>query len=193
MVGLDHSLDCFPACFIFRTSHDPALTAEDERLENLDKTTQKWYQRVFPRQALGLENFSVVINIWDSLVFLKCLVEIANGRERSQKSVADSRTFRLVLSYLYIGKCRLLGYGFIVRNPCQARECILIRLQGLAYEFTIRHSQSLFVQRCSTPKMATMSQIYQLVTKSMTWQRWLFSWISSRYKVGLASRIRYIV
>ena len=42
---------------LFRISHDPALTAEDERLENLDKTTQKWYQRVFPRQALGLENF----------------------------------------------------------------------------------------------------------------------------------------
>ena len=40
---------------LFRGSHDPALTAEDERLENLDKMTQEWYQRLFPGQAIGEE------------------------------------------------------------------------------------------------------------------------------------------
>ena len=34
---------------LFRASHDPALTAEDERLENLNKSTKEWYQRLFPR------------------------------------------------------------------------------------------------------------------------------------------------
>jgi len=46
-----------------------------------------------------------------------------------------------------------------------------LSLQGLAYDFTIQLSQSLFVQRCSAPKMATMSQIRQSVTKSMTRQK----------------------
>jgi len=36
-------------------SHDPELTAEDERLENLDKIIQEWYLRLFPGQALGQE------------------------------------------------------------------------------------------------------------------------------------------
>ena len=39
----------------FRGSHNPALMAEDERLENLDKMTQEWYQRLFPRQAIRQE------------------------------------------------------------------------------------------------------------------------------------------
>ena len=38
---------------LFRALHDPALTTEDERLENLDKITQEWYQYLFPGQAIG--------------------------------------------------------------------------------------------------------------------------------------------
>ena len=38
-----------------KASHDPALTAEDERLENLDKMTQEWYKHLFPWQAIGQE------------------------------------------------------------------------------------------------------------------------------------------
>jgi ATP-dependent exoDNAse (exonuclease V) alpha subunit len=37
---------------LFRASHDPALTAEDERLETLDKITQEWYQRLIPDHDL---------------------------------------------------------------------------------------------------------------------------------------------
>ena len=38
---------------LFRASHDLALTVEDERLENFDKMTKEWYQRLFPGQAIG--------------------------------------------------------------------------------------------------------------------------------------------
>ena len=66
---------------LFRASHDPTLTAEDERLENLDKTTKEWYRRLFPRQVLVV------------------MIE----SERKKESPVE------LLSYRYLGKCRLHG------------------------------------------------------------------------------------
>jgi hypothetical protein len=73
--------------------------------------------------------------------------------------------------YLLANRCnvwRILDSAKVSGNRTGARAC---SEPSLAYDFTIQLSQSLFVQHCSAPKMATMSQIHQSVTKSMTRQR----------------------
>lgn len=77
-----------------RESDDPALTAEDERL---DKTTKEWYRHLFPRQLLVV----MIEKMIDGAVFPKESKEYVGGFWNHSVEL---------LSYRYLVKCRLHGF-----------------------------------------------------------------------------------